>query len=374
MLADFVSTKSVDKFLVVTDQGLINAGVLEPVLESIKAAQADVEVFDEVKPEPAFDVVSAALEKGWDAKVNGVIGVGGGSSLDVAKIVAVLLVHNTPIADCLGMGNMPGKGLPLVLIPTTTGTGSEVTQVSVLTDESHGGTKKVAYDPALLADLVIVDPYLSMNLPPSITAVTAIDALSHAIEPFVSNRRNVIADMFAKEAISRISHNVREAVLRGANCPEARYNLAIGATIAGLALSCGGAGATHALNYPLSVRFHLGHGDSIARLLPFVMQANLPSDPARYAMLADLMGAVPDGLLMSEREKAEASVSYLVALCQDIGVRTGIRDLVKDDKGFDSWADTALQYSGHNIDNNPRLLNKQEIISIYQQAYEGSAE
>ena len=368
-LVRFIAERRITKPLIVTDPGIVKAGVLESVLEAIRTSKANATVFNQVTAEPGLETVSAAIECGRKAGVDAVFGVGGGSSLDVAKIAGVLLAHKAVIANCLGMGNMPGKGLPLALIPTTTGTGSEVTQVSVLTDESDGGAKKVAYDPALLADLVVVDPYLSMDLPPRITAITAIDALSHAIEPFVSNRRNPMADTFAKEAIRRLSRYIRPAVLRGASCPEARYNLAIGATLAGLALSCGGAGATHALNYPLAVQFHLGHGDSIARLLPFVMRANICSDPGRYAMLADLMGAVASGVSLSERERAEASVAFVDDLCCDIGVQIGIRDIVQNDKDFEMWADIALQYSAHNIKNNPRLLCKEDIVEVYRNAY-----
>jgi len=369
-LGGFVTERRLSKVLIVTDPGIVKAGILESPLAVIERAGASAIVFDQVKAEPGFKTVSAAIDCGRESGVDAVVGVGGGSSLDVAKIVGVLLTHKSSIADCLGMGNMPGKGLPLALVPTTTGTGSEVTQVSVLTDESEGGAKRVAYDPALLADLVVVDPFLSMDLPPKITAITAIDALSHAIEPFVSNRRNLMADTFAREAIRRLSRYIRPAVLRGASCPEARYNLAIGATLAGLALGCGGAGATHALNYPLAVQFHLGHGDSIARLLPFVMRANVPSDPERYAVLANLMGVIDDGASVSERERAEASVTFIDDLCRDIGIQVGISDIVKDDKDFETWADIALQYSAHNIKNNPRLLCKGDIVEVYRNAYE----
>ena len=371
-LAEFVRANSIDNLLIVTDPGVAQAGVLESPLDVISSAGAKVTLFDQVRPEPTLETVSAGLNRGKEAQVNGVVGIGGGSSLDVAKIVAVLLEHEEPIEQCLGMNNMPGKGLPLGLVPTTTGTGSEVTQVCVLTDEKGNGAKKVAYDPALLADLVVVDPYLSLDLPPRITALTAIDALSHAIEPFVSNRRNIMTDAFAKEAIRRLSEHIRPAVLRGSNAPESRYNLAIGATLAGLALSCGGAGATHALSYPLAVQFHLGHGDSIARLLPFVIRANVPSDNERFAELAALMGAVPSDGSINKHAYSEASATFVENLCYDVGVPIGIRDLVKDDRNFESWADIALQYSEHNLKNNPRQLSKGDIVAIYRSAYEGS--
>jgi len=369
-LTSYLKKSDVNRPLIITDPGIVKAGVLQPVLDALGGDKSGLAIFDGTKPEPGLETVAEALEYGRSSDADVVVGVGGGSSLDVSKIVAVLLRHEASVKDVLGMGNMPGKGLPLVLVPTTTGTGSEVTQVSVLTDEADAGTKKVAYDPALLADLVIVDPYLSMNLPPAITAVTAIDALSHALEPFVSNRRNPIADSFAQEAIRRLSRHTRQAVLRGANCPEARYNVAIGATLAGFALSCGGAGATHALNYPLSVELHLGHGDSIARLLPYVMQANIASDPERYAEVAELMGATSTRQETSERASAEASVAFIVQLCNDINVKMGLSDLVGDDSMFGAWADIALEYSGHNIANNPRLLSKQDIIGIYTSALE----
>jgi len=370
-LKEFITERGLKHVLFVTDPGIAEAGVLEAPLKIVKSVKVEVEVFDQVKPEPEIHIASAAIACGRQKNVDAVIGVGGGSSLDIAKVVAALVVHDTAIRDCLGMGNMPAKGLPLVLIPTTTGTGSEVTQVAVLTDENEGGIKRVAYDPALLADLVVVDPYLSMNLPPKMTALTAVDALSHAIEPFVGNRRNPLADAFAKEAVLRLARYTRPAVLRGASCPEARYNMAIAATLAGLALSCGGAGATHALNYPLAVQHHLSHGESIARLLPYVMEVNLPSDPERYAVLARLMGATSDVERMSDREQAAASVTFIKELCRDIGIEAGIRDLVKSEDDFEVWADMALQYSSHNIKNNVRIFSRKEIITVYRRAYEG---
>jgi len=370
-LKDFIIGRGLKRVLFVTDPGIVEAGVLEIPLEIVKSAKAGIEVFDQVRPEPGIRTASAAINYGRQKKVDTVIGVGGGSSLDVAKLVAALVIHEKPIRDCLGMGNMPGKGLPLALIPTTTGTGSEVTQVSVLTDEDEGGIKKVAYDPALLADLVVVDPYLSLNLPPRVTAVTAVDALSHAIEAFVGNRRNPLTDAFAKEAILHLARYTRPAVLRGASCPEARYNMAIAATLAGLALSCGGAGATHALNYPLAEKYHLSHGESVARLLPYVMEVNFPSDPERYAVLARMMGVTLGVEGMGEMEQAKASVVYVKELCRDIGVETGIGDLVESEDDFEVWADTALRNSPHNIKNNVRMLSKEDIITVYRRAYKG---
>lgn len=373
-LAEFVRTNEIRNLLIVTDPGVVQAGILETPSKIIGSAAANIVLFDQVRPEPTLETVSAGLDRGKAAKVDAVVGIGGGSSLDVAKMVAVLLSYEKPIDQCLGMGNMPGKGLPLALVPTTTGTGSEVTQVCVLTDERGDGAKKVAYDPALLADLVIVDPAFSLNLPPKITALTALDALSHAIEPFVGNRRNFMADTFAREAIRRLSENIRPAVLRGASAPEARYNLAIGATLAGLALSCGGAGATHALTYPLAVKYHLGHGETIARLLPFVIRANMPADIDRFAEIATLVGADKHGDPMDRIACADAGVRFIEQLCRDVGAPMGISDLVDDDKDFAIWADIAIQFSGHNLKNNPRQFSRQEIIALYRSAREGVAQ
>jgi alcohol dehydrogenase len=367
-LKDFVIEKNIKTTLIVTDPGIIKAGILENPISILKESNIRVEIYDGVQPEPETLNVKEAVSRGREINADVVIGIGGGSSLDVAKVTAVLIKHNTNLENCLGMNNMPGKGLPVILIPTTTGTGSETTRVSVLSDPEDGHNKKVAYDSALFGDLILVDPFLSMYLPPRITAMSGIDALSHAIEAFVNINRNPLSDAFAKEAIKRLAANIRPAVLKGSERPEARYNMALGAMLGGLALNSSGAGATHALNYPLGIKYGLPHGESIAILLPYVMKFNVPVDIVRYAEISELLG-VEKKENMTIRDFAEAGCTMIENISSDIGINIKLSDFVKSEDEFDGMANIAIKFSSHNLKSNPREPSKEDIINIYKVAY-----
>ncbi|MFC6734220.1 MULTISPECIES: iron-containing alcohol dehydrogenase [unclassified Haladaptatus] len=368
-LVEFATTEEVERALVVTDEDIVAAGVVEPVVTALERADVTVSTYDGVKPEPKLsmveDVVSVLAEDDFDL----VLGVGGGSSMDTAKVAAALAVHDVPIRSVVGMGNVPGKGLPLVLLPTTAGTGSEVTHIGVFSDAQDGGNKVVVYSEHLFADLAIVDPALTESLPKPVAAATGMDALTHAIEAYVTMLRTPYSDGLARQAIELLGNNLRAAVHQGPNNDEARYNVSFAATIAGQAFVNSGLGAVHALTYPLGIEYGIGHGLANAVLLPHVMAYNLPAEPERYAEIARLLG--------EERESgdttldmAKKSVDAVFALNEDIGIPTQIRDLGEIDREeFTDFADTCFEYSKHNIDRNPRSLTREDVVEIFENAY-----
>lgn len=270
------------KVLLITDEGLrklgITAGVETTLVDRIT-------VFDEVEADPSLDTVMAAVEEGRNAGVTGVIGLGGGSSMDVAKLVALLLGSGENLDDAWGVGNAKGPRLPLVLVPTTSGTGSEVTPVSIITVGAE--EKRGVSSPIILPDTAILDPELTVGLPPEITAATGIDAMVHAIEAYTSRNanNNLMSKMLAKQALDLLGANIETAVHSGSDL-EARGAMLMGSMLAGMAFANSPVAAVHALAYPIGGIFHVPHGLSNALILAQVMRFNAPECGAEYAELA----------------------------------------------------------------------------------------
>lgn len=353
-----------DSALIISDKNIVDADVTDSIVAALEAAGVSVDFFTDVKPEPKLSMVVDAVDVLVDGGHDVVVGVGGGSVLDTAKLSSVLADHNIPITDTLGMGNIPGTGRPLALVPTTAGTGSEVTHIGVFSDSE--GVKRVVYDKALFADLAVVDPKLTRSLPKPVAAATGLDALTHAIESYVSVLRTPYSDMLAREAIQMIGSNLRSAVLQGKNNDEARYQMSLAATIAGQAFVNSGLGAVHALTYPLGSKYDVGHGRANAMLLPYVMEYNVPAEPERFAKIADLLGADAGG---STLDRAYVSVDTIFELTEDVGIPTTIGHLGDlNDAELESFTDIAFEYSQHNIDRNPRNLDRDDVIQIYQNA------
>lgn len=367
-LTDYAADNDFDSALVVTDETIAELGVTDPVVAALESGGADVELFTGAKPEPKLSMVDEALGIVRDGGHDMVVGVGGGSALDTAKLTAALADLDIPVSDTLGMGNVPESGRPLALVPTTAGTGSEVTHIGVFSDKD--GIKRVVYDENLFADLAIVDAELTESLPAPVAAATGLDALTHAIEAYVTTLRTPYTDMLAREAIELIGENLRGAVLQGGNNDEARYNMSLAATIAGQAFANSGLGAVHALTYPLGIEYGIGHGRANAMLLPHIMEYNVPSEPERFAEMATMLGVEADG---STLEQAYAGVDAVFDLTEDVGIPTSIGHLDGlDEETFESFADIAFEYSQHNIDRNPRNLGRDDVIQIYRNAAEYS--
>ncbi|WP_114576362.1 iron-containing alcohol dehydrogenase [Saliphagus sp. LR7] len=353
--------------LVVTDGDVVEAGAADPVFEAL--SELELSTFEDVHPEPKLRLAEDAAEAVREAEADLVVGVGGGSCMDTAKLAAVLADHDVPVREMLGMGNVPGEGRPTALVPTTAGTGSEVTHIGVFADSEDGDNKKVVYSEHLFADLAVVDPDLTRSLPPGVAAATGMDALSHAIEAYVSTLRTPFTDGLAREAIGLIGDSLREAVHQGAHNDRARYRMSLAATIAGQAFVNSGLGAVHALTYPLGIEYGIGHGRANAVLLPHVMRYNAPAEPARLAEVADLLG-VERRAGESDLELARRGADAVAALNDDIGIPNRISELGDiDTDEFEGFAEVAFEHSKHNIDRNPRRMDRGDVIELFEAAY-----
>ncbi|MFB6134151.1 MAG: iron-containing alcohol dehydrogenase [Halanaeroarchaeum sp.] len=368
-LTSFLEEHGVERALVVTDLGVRDAGATDPVVARLEEAGVEITVFDDVRPDPAFSTVRRAAEAGRSSNADAVLGVGGGSSLDTAKLAAVLTVHDVPITETVGTDTLPGAGVPLALLPTTAGTGSEMTHVGVYENDVAGGNKVVVFDEALLADHAIVDPALTATMPRPVAAATGMDALTHAIEAYVSLHRTPFADALAKDAIERIGDSLGAAVHQGPDNDRARREMSVAAMLAGQAFINAGLGAVHAMTYPVGIHVGVGHGRANAVLLPHVMRYNLPAEPERYATVARLLGEerTPG---QSVRDFARQSVEAVRTLNEDIGIPNRLRDLGEVDRdSFDEFATTCIEHSEHNLRRNPRAIDHEDLVALFEEAY-----
>jgi alcohol dehydrogenase class IV len=323
--------------LLVTDPILMKAGLLDGVLSSLREAGVGVEVFSGGEPEPSLRAAEAALAVGREYRPDAVLGLGGGSNMDLAKITAVALSHGGKPRDFIGDDKLPGPILPLFCLPTTAGTGSEVSAASVLTDTDNH-IKVGILSNYLRPRLALVDPMLTVSCPPKVTADSGIDALTHAIEAFtavdnaafplppgertVYQGRHPFGDVFAEKAIRLIGQYLRRAVADGSDL-EAREGMAVAATMAGLAFSNVGVAVVHALEYPVGGATHCSHGAGNGLLLPFVMRYNLPARPRELATIAQLLGEEVAGL--DQTTAAERAISAVERLRNDIGIPQCLR-------------------------------------------------
>lgn len=352
------------KALLVTDPGVVQAGLLKPVKDSFEAAGFPYVLYDQVKPEPPIGCVTEGVAK---LKVEGcdlVVGIGGGSSMDVAKAISVVATNDQTVQEMFGIDLIKKRGLPKILVPTTSGTGSEVTRVFVLTDEQDN-TKKVGNSLYNLADIAIVDPLLTFSVPPKVTADTGIDALVHAIETYVSVTATPFSDILAERPIEWISDYLPIAWAKGSDL-EARYYLSLASLTAGMAFASGGLGAVHALAYVIGTEFRQSHGRSNAIMLPHVMRYNLPGNPTKFASIAALMGKDIEGL--SDREAAELAVEAVEELLTTVGISYRLRDYGIKESDIPKLVEGGMKFA-RLFTVNPRDLTEADVRSIYEGAY-----
>ena len=352
----------VRRVLIVTDPGFLRTGLLEPARASLEQQGLSVSIFTKVVADPPEHVIHAAVQAAREPQAELIIGFGGGSSMDVAKLVAVLAGSSQPLKDIYGIGNVKGQRLPLVQVPTTAGTGSEVTNIAIVTTGET--TKMGVVAPQLYADLALLDAALTLGLPPLVTAATGIDAMVHAIEAYTSKfKKNPLSDNLAREALRLISANLMIAVEDGANL-EARQAMLLGACLAGQAFSNAPVAAVHALAYPIGGIFHVPHGLSNSLVLPHVLRFNASHAAPLYAELADIV--VP-GCSGTPEERTEA----LIAAMQQIAARTGIQTRLEEmgiaEADLDRLADDAMLQT-RLLGNNPRELTRADARAIYAAA------
>ena len=355
------------RILVVTDPVLEDIGIVEKVRQPLEHAGYSVDVYTDILPEPPLatgeKLVTYTKEQGFDL----VIGLGGGSALDLAKLTAVLSSHDGSVADYLnlsGSKQVTEKGLPKILIPTTAGTGSEVTNISVL---SLDRSKDVVTHDYLLANAAIVDPELTISVPAKVTAATGIDALTHAIEAYVSVNASPTTDGLALQAIRLISRSIRRAVANGED-REARIDLSNGSYMAGLAFFNAGVAGVHALAYPLGGQFHIAHGDSNAVLLPYVMGYIRKSCTKRMGDILNALGG--NSQFLSEEEASYECVRQLERLVQDVGIPSTLGGFDIPTSALESLTEDGVKQK-RLLARSPLPLHEADIRAIYESAFHG---
>lgn len=356
----------IKKALVVSDPSIHNLGLLDEMIRSLHNEDVGCVLFVEVEVDPPIAVIQRAIEFANNNNVDGVVGVGGGSSLDTAKLIAALAYSKQSIQQVTGIDKISNARLPLIQIPTTAGTGSEVTPISIVTTEDS--TKIGVISNILLPDIAILDPNLTLKLPASITAATGVDAMVHAIEAYTSKiKKNFYSDMLARQAIKLLADNLPTAVQEGSNLA-ARNNVMLGATLAGQAFANAPVAAVHALAYPLGGHFHIPHGLSNALVLPHVLKFNLPEAFGLYAELADIVIGEQSLKLSDDYQKAEYLITFIENLICDLQLPSKLSEMGIKEQDLPNLARDALQQERLLI-NNPRTLNESDILSIYQAAF-----
>lgn len=363
-LGDEARRLGASKVLFVTDAGVYNAGLVEPLVEQLIKAGLLVEIFAESEPEPTYPSLNstAALLSGRSFDL--IVGVGGGSSLDTAKGLSVLLAHGGRGQDYVGIDNVPGPIIKMILIPTTAGTGSEVTNIAIFGDPDKE-LKMGIVSPHLVASVALVDPALTYSCPRALTAASGVDALVHAIESFTSLKACAYTDALALTAMKLIVDNLEVAVLDGQD-KVARHHIAEGSLLAGIAFGNAGVAAVHALAYPLGARFHVPHGLANGVLLPHVLRHNLPANYLKYARVARAISEQAHG--MPTEEAARHGLEVITELCRNIGIPVNLRDLGVPEQALDGLA-TATMSVTRLLNNNPKQLSLADVREIWRGAW-----
>ena len=354
--------------LFITDKDLMSLKLTEPTLNELKKFSSKVEIFEDVEADPSLKTLLNSIEIGKKMKATGVIGFGGGSSMDVAKLTSLILGSDENIEEVWGVSNAKGPRLPLVLVPTTAGTGSEVTPISIITVGEE--EKKGVSSPIILPDVAILDPDLTLGLPAHTTAATGIDAMVHAIEGYASANKNnnPISKMLSIEALKLLGGSIEKAVFDGSNI-EARGNMLIGAMLAGKSFANSPVAAVHALAYPIGGTFHVSHGLSNSLVLPYVLRFNSADNKATkdYAELAPYV--FPD-INTNQGSQAVCSefIDRMESLSKKLGLPQKLREVNIPKEACIKMAKDAMKQTRLLV-NNPREVTEKDALNIYESAW-----
>jgi len=346
--------------LIVTDAGVCAAGMLERVETPLAEAGIETGVFEGSVPEPPMSSVLEAATMAEDGGYDCIVAFGGGSAMDTAKMVAVLPGTGKTVEDYVGVDVLDHPGLPVVAIPTTAGTGSEVTKVAIFANEKLN-VKQGVSSAHLVPEVALIDPEFTVSCPPHVSAASGIDALIHNIEAFTSVNATPITDMYALKGVELISRSIRTAVFQGDNL-EARYDMALGALYGGLSFGNAGVTAVHALSYPIGGRFHVPHGDANTLMLPWVMQHNMLGCLDRFGAIAAAMGLTRNGA--TQREAAQRAVDEMKLLAADLDLPMYLSDVGIPANAIEDLADGAMGQTRLLV-NNPRTLTRDDVVAIY---------
>jgi alcohol dehydrogenase class IV len=350
--------------IIITDPGVHQAGLVDPVKEQLSEAKLLVDVCAEAEPEPTFTRLNTLAEKFRTSKYDLLVGVGGGSSIDTAKGLSALLAHGGSGQNYVGVNKVPGYGIPVFALPTTAGTGSEITPNAIFGDPEKQ-LKMGMVSSYLIPRLALVDPALTYGCPTEVTAASGLDALIHAVECYTGNKANTFSDTIALKAMELITGNLRQ-VVKNSSDKEARNCMAEGSLLAGITLANAGTAAVHALAYPLGARFHIPHGVANGVLFPYVTEFNLSANVPKYAVVARMLGVETDGL--SPLEAAEKSAEAIKALAKDIGIPLHLRDLAVPREALEGMAVATMDVT-RLLANNPKPLTIDEVRQIWQNAW-----
>ncbi len=353
------------RVVLVTDKGVRSLGLADPALASLSAAGIEVAVFDDVAADPPEHNILALVDFVRAHKATGILAIGGGSPMDVAKVAALLAESGESLSDVYGVNVAKGPRLPLVLVPTTAGTGSEVTPIAIIT--TGDAEKKGVVSPLLLPDIAILDAELTIGLPPAVTAATGIDAMVHAIESYASAsaNNNPISRGLARQALRLLGGNIREAVFNGQN-RDARGAMLLGSLLAGQAFANSPVAAVHALAYPIGGHFHIPHGLSNALVLAHVLRFNLSHASEVYAEIA--ADAFPELAGLPAETRAAAFIEALSELGRELQIPQRLRDVGIPRDALEMMARDAMKQTRLLI-NNPRELTEADALAIYEAAY-----
>lgn len=346
---------------------ILTAPILRPLLkkmdETLQDGGVELCYFDDIRQEPTVNDFHTIIAQARSFKADSVIGVGGGSVLDLAKLIATLLYSDQQVEQLFGIGLIKERGVWFACIPTTSGTGSEVSPNAILLDENDN-LKKGIVSPYLMADAAYIDPQLTWTVPAKVTAETGMDALTHCIEAYTNKFAHPLVDVYALTGIRLIAANLLKAVKDGKD-QEAREALSLGSMYGGMCLGPVNTAAVHALSYPLGGMFHLSHGLSNAILLPTVMRFNRPACVERYAQVAIACGVQPG---KNDEETAERGVDFIYQLSKDCGIPTTLSEIEVPQEAVDEMAKAAMEVQ-RLLKNNPRVVTEQDAKDIYNCLY-----
>jgi len=362
-LPKIIKEMKLNKVLIVVDYSLKKRGTVDYLFNHLKKENISFSIFDNIKNEPTISEIDQGInELKITENHDAIIAIGGGSTIDLAKLFAVSGRMKGSVRNYLGTNMLEGRGIPTIILPTTSGTGAEVTPNSILKDTKKE-CKTAVVSPYLIPDLVILDPELTFSLPPKVTAETGIDAFTHAIECFICNKSNPMSDLFALDSMRLISKYLRRAVRNGSD-KEARYYMALGSLYGGVAITNSGTGGVHALAYPLGGKYNFSHGLSNSILLADVMEFNAKAVPEKFIKVADTMEIETTN--SPEENIVKSVVDEIRKLVNDVGIT--IEGLEISEKVLDNLATLAISEQQRLLKNNPRSISYEDARQIYKKA------
>lgn len=365
--ADVVKNLGGKKAFIVTDPGLANVGVQKPLEEALTAGGVEWELFAKAELEPSMDSIQACTDAAKAFGADVIIGIGGGSPLDTTKAAAVLLTNEGPIDKYFGMNLVPNACLPMILIPTTAGTGSEFTNISVLADTKNGGKKGVVSD-YMYADVVLLDAELTVGLPPRVTAMTGVDAFVHAMESFCGIAATPFTDTLNLSAMKLVAGNIRQAYANGKNV-KAREGMLYGSALAGMGFGQTQNGIIHAIGTTLPVECHIPHGLAMSFVGAFCVGFNYIANPEKYAIVADILRGCDRSATMSVLDRAADVEAAFRALLADLDIKTGLVNYGVKREDLPACADRAFA-AKRLLNNNPRAASRDQILALLEANFE----